>query len=547
MLIHSSEFSYIKFEFTSAGTPQQNGTVERAFPTLLGRAKAMLNNAGLTGKSRKLMWAECARTATMLENAMPNKLHEDPPYLKFYKKQYNWINYLRTFGEIAIIKKLDNPSKLENKGVIGMFTGYCDDHAKGTYRFVNLKTGKLIISRNIKWIHKTWAEFHRDKHKLNIIEEEDLEETEEAEIVEEDENIYILEDEELSDDPIRPKTTKLERELKKLNTSYNTVVPNETIELALLMATNSGPTDPNTFKQAWEHTNEESKIKWREAIKKEYDDMISKGVWRYRKIKELPSNRKIIGSKWVFKTKKNGVHRARLVALGYSQIPGVDYTDNFAPVVHDVTYRLILIQKLIHNYEAEIIDVETAFLYGNLEEKIYMKIPDGLSNYVQVSNEDCLELKKSIYGLVQAARQWWKEFVGYLTEKVNFKKSIVDPCLLYKEENSNKVYLCLYVDDVLLIGNQSLIKSTISDIKEKYSIKEIGKLDEYVGCKIHEFNNTLYIQQPDLITKLVNQYSNKFKNQFEYVTPAGHGEQVVRPKTKEELVNDEDQKISEVE
>ena len=76
-------------------------------------------------------------------------------------------------GEIAIIKKLENTNKLENKGTIAMFIGYCEDHARGTHRFVNMKTGKIIISRNVKWLNKTWAEYKRDKTKLNITKDEE--------------------------------------------------------------------------------------------------------------------------------------------------------------------------------------------------------------------------------------------------------------------------------------------------------------------------------------------------------------------------------------
>jgi hypothetical protein len=119
----------------------------------------------------------------------------------------------------------------------------------------------------------------------------------------------------------------------------------------------------------------------------------------------------------VFKIKKNGVYCARLVALGYSQVPGVDYTDNFAPVVNDSTFRIMLVIYLTQKLDSEIIDVDGAFLYGDLEEKIYMKIPEGLQEFYDISEVCCLKLQKSIYGLVQAARQWWKQFIGFLVNE----------------------------------------------------------------------------------------------------------------------------------
>jgi len=104
----------------------------------------------------------------------------------------------------------------------------------------------------------------------------------------------------------------------------------------------------------------------------------------------------------VFKKKRNDVYRARLVACGYSQIAGVDYSENYAPVLHDVMYRILLITLFVWNLQTKIIDVETAFLYGNLEEEIYMECPDGMNG----NDDECLLLLQSIYALVQAARQW---------------------------------------------------------------------------------------------------------------------------------------------
>ena len=75
------------------------------------------------------------------------------------------------------------------------------------------------------------------------------------------------------------------------------------------------------------------------------------------------------------------MYRARLVGLGYSQIPGVDHKDNFLPVVSNTTFRCVMVLALMNNWEMEVVDIETAFLYGILEEEIFMKIPEGLNVY----------------------------------------------------------------------------------------------------------------------------------------------------------------------
>ena len=98
----------------------------------------------------------------------------------------------------------------------------------------------------------------------------------------------------------------------------------------------------------------------------------------------------LIGNKWVFKIKRDDTYRARLVALGYSQIPGVDYTDNFAPVAHDVSFRIALARMMVEKLDSLVMDVETAFLYGDIEEEIFMKSPVGMEEIDPgPSPEDC--------------------------------------------------------------------------------------------------------------------------------------------------------------
>ena len=94
--------------------------------------------------------------------------------------------------------------------------------------------------------------------------------------------------------------------------------------------------------------------------------MIERGVWRKTDRKRIPSNRRLIGNKWVFKIKRDGTYRERFVALGYSQIPGVDYTDNFAPVAHDVSFRIALARMMVEKLDSLMMDVETAFCMEKL-------------------------------------------------------------------------------------------------------------------------------------------------------------------------------------
>jgi hypothetical protein len=113
----------INFEFTSPGTPQHNGVVERSFATLYGRVRSMMNAAKITEEKRKQLWAECASTATDIDNIVAAK--ETTPYRAFYGKDPKYLNHLRVFGEYGIIKDYATSlkSKLKNKGLKVMFLG----------------------------------------------------------------------------------------------------------------------------------------------------------------------------------------------------------------------------------------------------------------------------------------------------------------------------------------------------------------------------------------------------------------------------------------
>ena len=152
-----------------------------------------------------------------------------------------------------------------------------------------------------------------------------------------------------------------------------------------------------TFKEAWDHLNKELREKWREAINKEVKDMNDRNVWTVIKKSKKPPERRCVKNRWIFMIKRNGVFRARLVACGYSQIPGVDHDEFFAPVVCGMTFRILIICMILGKLSAKIVDVEPAFLHGELEGiEIFMNCSQGLN----AGPDECLLLNKNIYGLV---------------------------------------------------------------------------------------------------------------------------------------------------
>ena len=124
-------------------------------------------------------------------------------------------------------------------------------------------------------------------------------------------------------------------------------------------------------------------------------------------------NLRCVKNKWVFKIKCNGVYRVHLITYRYSQVPGIDFSENYSLVVNDITFHVLLLMVLHFGYLAKIVDIETALLHGDLKEEIYMECPQGMSD---VKKHDCVILNKCIYGFVQAACQYYEKVCGNLEE-----------------------------------------------------------------------------------------------------------------------------------
>ena len=161
--------------------------------------------------------------------------------------------------------------------------------------------------------------------------------------------------------------------------------------------------------------NRDDKIKWKVAIDDELNSLAKNQTWELVK---LPPNFRPITSKWIFKVKRdenNNISRykARLVARGFDQRPGIDYHETFAPVCRGEAFRCLMAIASKRKYYINHLDIKTAYLNGDVEEELYMTLPPGLS----VTDERLVcRLKKSLYGLKQAARQWYLKLSTSLLE-----------------------------------------------------------------------------------------------------------------------------------
>ena len=567
----------IIFEFTAPGTPQQNSVAERRIPTLMGRARAMLIQAGLEAKYKDEFWCEVISTATKLDNIMVRPERTKPPHTMFYGIDAKYARSLRTFWEMGVVaihegKKMR--SKLDNRGKTCMFVGYADDHTKDVYRFLNIHTKKIILSRDVRWLNVMWKRYKKksiyarsrvelflDEEESSLEDDKSFGESSIKEIMEasdEDGNntetqrklgidINMIGAREETLGRTRSETKSLSSPTNESMERADFTLEEWIQETCLISAVTSGPSEPKTFQEAWHSPVKEERENWQKAIRKEIKSMIERGVWRKVDRKNIPNNRRLIGNKWVFKIKRDGTYRARLVALGYSQIPGVDYTDNFAPVAHDVSFRIALARMMVEKLDSLVMDVETAFLYGDIEEEIFMKSPVGLEEIDPgASPEDCYQLKKGIYGLCQAARQFWKKFVDTIKqESFGFKVSPADPCLLFKENELGICIIIMYVDDMLIIGRKEQIEDFANKIQEVFSVKIQHNLTDYLGCEFHmnKEGTKGWLGQPSIIKSLEQKFGERAMKERFSLTPGTPRFTARRLENPEDKVNPKEHEI----
>ncbi|GJZ93622.1 retrotransposon protein, putative, ty1-copia subclass [Tanacetum coccineum] len=182
----------------------------------------------------------------------------------------------------------------------------------------------------------------------------------------------------------------------------------------------------------------------------------------------------------------------------------IDYNEVFSPVVLHTSIRVILSLIAYGDYELEQLDVKMVFLHGNLEETIYMRQPPGFEE--ETGNMVCL-LKKSLYGLKQSPRQWYKRFDVYMISN-GFSHSSYDSCVYFKEFAPGMyIYLLLYVDDMLIAcKSKSEIEYTKGLLRKEFDMKELGPARKILGMNIvrDRGRRTLKVSQSRYVQKILN-------------------------------------------
>lgn len=502
-------------------TPQQNGCIEREMRTITEAARTILLSSDLN----KTLWAEAVNTAVYVINRTgKSRIKNVTPYELWYKKGSYDINELKVFGSKVGTHVPDQyRKKWDSKAEIGYFVGYSET-TKG-FRIYFPHKNDVLIKREVTFLksnsskqnlsntcqdnnniiipfmekeeidnkehkddeiiekyHSFYEENEEDVTQLSELDENKEAQTKEIQNSEGEETIESEEEEEAAESPQVLKRSRRGREIKKplRLDDYDTNL------LSIYQ-------EPATLEEA---LDSEEKEEWKNAMKTELDTLKENNTWT--EVNSVPEGNKVISSKWVFKVKQvdsNKVYKARLVARGFEQ-SDCDL-EVYSPVAKLPTFRVFIavankLQLPVHQ-----MDVVGAFLHGDIDESVYIKLPSG---------ETC-KLNKSLYGLKKSPKYWNKRFDEFMT-KENFSKSKNDHCLYFRKVNACILYVLLFVDDILMFCSRNKVLEDFKiELGRNFKMKDLGLAKCYLGIDIEQKKGTTVISQKTYLTKVLEQYN----------------------------------------
>lgn len=456
----------IQLQYTTPYSPMQNGTSERMNRTLMNRVRTKFAETKLP----KYLWGEAILCSAYELNRCPTTANKNAidwiPAAIWYKM--NDLSKLKIFGSKAWRVTLPKGNKLDSRATPAIMVGYCG----GGYRLWDYKNNKVIRSTDV------------------IFDETDTEYDEE--------NVTDLKAQGINEDyeneeGIEQKKDEMEINNKEITQTRSGRIVSRPHHLdeyevytTYCLLTDMG--DPLTFEEA--HMEEE----WKIAIQKEIDSHKKLGTWT---ITNLPSGKKAIDTKWVFRTKEDGTKKARLVAKGF-QVQEESMNTMYAPVARMSTIRMLFAEAIQNDWNIRQMDIPTAFLNGTIESEIYIKIPEG----VEIDNSRVLKLNRALYGLKESPKSWNNKF-NQVTLEYGFRRSNYDFCLYCGDQ----VWLIVFVDDILLTGSIRKIENAVKWLKLKFNAKDMGNVSNFLGMQIVRNDDHLLISQTKLIEKVLENFN----------------------------------------
>lgn len=488
----------IVHQLTAPYTPEQNGVAERRNRSLVEMGRCMLFDADFELK----YWAEAVNNANYIQNRMLSAAVDVTPFELWSGKPPN-LSHIRMFGCVAYAhinkqkrQKLDDVAEKYN------LVGYCE-HSKA-YRLLDMKTNKIVISRDVKFLEQN--EFSAGTEKKELVDENVVyfpspELNEVSSVLSEEEDFYGFESNNSDTSSEVERVEEIPRNVSadghRVSSRVNKGIPAKKYGYKVYFED-----DPVTYEEAMSRPDREQ---WLKAMKSEMKALNKNETWD---LVELPKGQKTVGSKWVFKLKEtaNGEkkYKTRFVAKGFSQKYGENYDEIFAPVVKQSTIRSLLAIASNQGMKVKHIDIKTAFLYGELDAEIYVDQPEG---FALPGNEHLVcKLKRSLYGLKQSARCWNLRINKILIDS-GFRRGKAEPCLYVKGDGDSIIYVLIYVDDIIVATKNDIeFENVVKVLKSNFEITEMGDLKLYLGIEVNLEDGVYYLSQERYIDKLIKEF-----------------------------------------
>ncbi|GKC41798.1 putative ribonuclease H-like domain-containing protein [Tanacetum coccineum] len=244
---------------------------------------------------------------------------------------------------------------------------------------------------------------------------------------------------------------------------------------------------------------------WVEAMK----ELLQFKILNAWTLVNLPHGKKAIGTKCVFRNKKDERRivvriKARLVAQGYRQEEGIDYDKVFAPVARIEAIRLFLAYASFMDFTVYQMDVKSAFLYGTIEEEVYVSQPPG---FVDPEFPDKVyKVEKALYGLHQAPRAWYETLFTYLLEN-GFRKGTIDKTLFIKKIKNDILLVQVYVDDIIFGSTKKSLSTEFEQLMHKrFQMSSIGELTFFLGLQVEQRKDDIFLSQDKYVYDILNKF-----------------------------------------
>nr|GEY33726.1 putative ribonuclease H-like domain-containing protein [Tanacetum cinerariifolium] len=245
---------------------------------------------------------------------------------------------------------------------------------------------------------------------------------------------------------------------------------------------------------------------WIEAMQEELLQFKMQKVWV---LVDLPHGKRAIGTKWVFRNKKDerGIvirNKARLVAQGHTHEEGIDYEEVFTSVVRIKSIRLFLACASFMGFMVYQMDVKSVFLYGTIEEEVYVCQPPGFEN--PDHPDKVYKVVKALYGLHQAPRAWYETLANYLLEN-DFQRGKIDQTLFIKRQKGDILLVQIFVDDIIFgATNKDLCKSFEKLMKDKFQMSSMGELIFFLGLQVKQKRDGIFISQDKYVAEILRKF-----------------------------------------